>query len=324
MASSKKLIQFYNHLEKTLEAGLSLPAALESAPGVPEEVTHELSRLLYSGQDTTEALQKEREHFPSFDLALLHAGAETGRLPQTCASLAEHHELKVATTNTVIGMLIYPLILLHFAAILFPVLSMIDLNAGGLQWDSVLYGERVFTALGIIWATIAFAWAFFSNDAPVIYKIRKWIPGVSGFQKHQALSRLSYALSAMLDAGINPSRAWIQAGTLSTDASLEAVGREIADGILSGNRPGNMLKDYPQFNREFIAFYQTGEDTGSLVETLQKQGALYAERARESLKRLGKILPTLILFIVVGVIGYAIVQAYSAYFSQIEEMLNGL
>lgn len=321
MPSSRKLIQFYNHLSRTLEAGLSLPAALESAPVFPAELSAELSRELYQGSDTREAFSKAGEFLPKFDLALLQSAAETGRLAETFQSLVEHHELKLATNRAIIGMLAYPMILLHLGALLFPILSLVDLDAGGVQWSMQAYLERTFGLLGGIWAALAFCWAFFSADAPAIYRIRLWIPIFRGFQKHQAMSRFSFALGSMLDAGISPSRAWLRSGRLSTDPDLEAAAREIANGIEAGNQPGKMLGRFPLFSKEFIAFYLTGESTGSLVETLQRQGALYAERSRDSLKLLGKILPTLILAIVVGTIGFVVVQTYAAYFQQISDML---
>lgn len=319
--SSKQLITFYNHLAKTLDAGLSLPAALESAPGLPAGVADDLARGLYAGGETASAFEKANAHLPTFDLALLKAAARTARMPETFRTLVEHHELKVQTTRAVIGMLVYPLILLHLAAFAFPILGMVDLEAGGLDASPADYAEDVLAALGAIWAALAFGWALFSADAPAAMRIKAVIPGVRGYQKNQALSRFSFALGSLLDAGFHAATAWRKAGALSADPALVRAASEIADAIDSGRRPGELLGQYAVFPRDFLAFYQTGEQTGSLVETLQRQGGLLAERARDSLGALKKWLPALILIAIISLIGFRVVTFYAAYFKQIEDLL---
>ncbi len=318
--SSKNLALFYHHLSRSLETGLSLPAAIEGAPGLSKEQSTDLSRRFYSGEEPGRVIRDSTALFPAYDRELLEAGTRTARVPELLTTMAEYHDLRVKTSNMVVGILIYPMILLHMAALVMPALSNISLTEGGYQGTLVTYFEEVFALIGWIWAGLGLFWVFFSLEAPILRPIKSLIPGVGRFMKYNALSRLSFALSAFMDAGINMATSWGRAGALTQDPKLIQASNHIAQSIEAGELPSEEMQQFSVFPKEFSAVYKTGENTGSLVEALERQAVRYAETARNALKILGVILPVGIMVLVASLIGYQVISFYAGYFNQLQSI----
>ncbi len=319
--SSSRCLALYEQLQRHLEAGLTLPFALEHALKADEPALRPLIQSLEAGKSTDAAFRQAGEAFPPFDREILSASSRTARLPETLARLAEYHTQRLKARNVLLAALAYPLILAHIAAVLFPILSMIDFEEGGLVGGPLAYAERVSTLLLFLWGGIGLLWVLFTSHSRLLFRLRARVPFFGKYQRLTALSHFSFSLGAFLDAGFPVDQAWLRAGQLSGSPVLEKAGQSIADGVNTGHRPADLVRLQSAFPYDFQGYLKTAEDTGSVPETLYQLSPRYNHEAQHALKLLWILLPILVLLFAAASIAWKIFQFYGQYLYQIESMV---
>lgn len=219
--------------------------------------------------------------------------------------------------------LLYPLILVHLGVFLFPVLEMIDFEAGGLSGGVVLYTEKVLTYGMILWGTIGLGWVLLSTSSSTLFRLRNTLPIVGKYQRLQALSHFCFGLSALLEAAFPVSKAWYRAGKLSGSPNLEADCRKVAEHVDRGHPASEQLASLRSFPNDFVAFYKTAEQTGKIPETLQHQSIHFSHQAQRSLKLLWILLPLLVILLVAGGVALKVLQFYGQYFQNFDSIWGG-
>src|SRR5438105_1760210 len=89
--------EFYHQLAQLIDAGITLPQALDTLHRAPPARSYRqpLQRLIASlmeGCTFSQSLQQLGSWLPSFDIALLRAGEQSGRLPNCLKLLAEYYQ----------------------------------------------------------------------------------------------------------------------------------------------------------------------------------------------------------------------------------------
>src|SRR5262245_17976225 len=145
--------QFYYQLAQLTSAGVGLIPALEHIKkGLParsyrEPITRLLSHLV-QGYTLTDSLQQTGTWMPQFDVALLQAGEQSGRLDAVFGLLASYYEDRARMAQQIISDLMYPVFLFHFAFFILPFAAFF---ASG-NW--VAYLKQTFGILLPIYAVI--------------------------------------------------------------------------------------------------------------------------------------------------------------------------
>lgn len=318
MPSTRTIIRLYEHLQNSLEAGLPLPAAWSCAPPAARKATDGVVRALESGYSLPEALQSSRQGLPAFDRQMLAAAAETARLPETFGRLAQMHQRQQQMRRSLAASLAYPLILVHLAAVLFPILGAVDLEEGGLQWEPASYFISVGGALILLWSGLGLLFLFLSQPLPLLQRLRAYVPVAGKYQRLKALADFCFALSMLLDARVSVAKAWRLAGSLSGLVRLEQAAEDIARRVELGASPGSMMADYPIFPGFVASACQTAESTGSTVETLEKQSVVLGKMAGNTLKMLWIILPILAVLLVALLVAWHVLSFFARYLDLLE------
>ena len=73
----------------------------------------------------------------------------------------------------------------------------------------------------------------------------------------------------------------------------------------------------------FANYYQSGEVSGKLDESLDRLHRYYSEEGTRKLESFAEWTPRLIYGIVAGIIAYKIISFYSGYFHQIGDLTKG-
>jgi type IV pilus assembly protein PilC len=115
--------QFYHQLAQCTSAGIGVIRALELVKASPPAPSYRepLRRLLdelAQGATLAESLQQPG-WLPAFDVALVEAGERSGRLDACFRLLADYYNDRAQIARQVISQLIYPVALVHFAALIF-------------------------------------------------------------------------------------------------------------------------------------------------------------------------------------------------------------
>src|SRR2546426_2000293 len=75
---------------------------------------------LEAGCSLSEGIQRAGDWLPEFDIALLRAGEQSGRLEECFGLLADYYTERASLARQMIADLAYPVILLHVAIFIFP------------------------------------------------------------------------------------------------------------------------------------------------------------------------------------------------------------
>ena len=115
--------ELYHQLDQFTSAGIPIIRALEQIKRSPPARSFRapLQRLLdelAKGATLAESLQS-LDWLPAFDLALIGAGEQSGRLDASFRLLADYYNDRARVIKQVISQLIYPVGLIHFAALFF-------------------------------------------------------------------------------------------------------------------------------------------------------------------------------------------------------------
>ena len=225
--------ELYLRLAQFTTAGIPLIKALEtmsrSAPAPSfraplQRVVDELNK----GSTFHDALVRAANWLPEFDIALLGAAEQSGRLDAVFRSLAEYYTHRARTAKQMIAQLIYPVGLVHFAVFVF----MIVLPFAASQFNASLF---------LLFAKAALALSpLYLVTALLIYTMQskhgeKWraaieavlhpIPLLGTARHYLVLARLSTALEALISAGVTIIEAWELAANASGSPALRRIVR---------------------------------------------------------------------------------------------------
>jgi type II secretory pathway component PulF len=319
----------YQQLASLLGAGISILQALESlrknppGPSFRQPLTHAIQRLNH-GTTFTEAVRFEQPWLPAFDLALLRAGEESGRLPECCRLLAGYYEQRSQLARRVSHSLLYPLFLAHFALLIFP---LSHLTALVQSVDVVAFLRAKLVVLLPVYIAV-----FFLLLAGQAHRSEPWralverllnlIPAVGTARRHLALARLSAALEALLNAGVSILDAWSLAAEVSGSPAIRRAVQRWQQPLEAGATPAELLRATPAFPELFANLYATGEVSGQLDQTLGRLHQLHQEEGSRRLQLLAQWIPLLIYLAIVLSIAWFVLRFWLGYFGGIADVLD--
>lgn len=313
--------EFYHQLGALTGAGLGVMPGLEqlkrhpparSYRGPISQVLAELSH----GFTLAESVRRLGRWLPEFDIALLQAGEQSGRLEACFRLLADYYRDRARMARQILTDLAYPVILFHVAIFLFPFAQFF--TSGNLA----VYLRQTLGILVPIYLVVAL----------MIYAAQSrhgetWRAGLESFlggvpvlgtaRHYLALSRLAAALEALLSAGVTIIEAWDLAAAASGSPALRRVVGAWRPRLQGGQTPAEAVSASARFPELFANQYATGELSGTLDETLRRLHRYYQEEGSRKLHAVAQWTPRAIYFAVALMIAWRVVSFWSGYFKQI-------
>jgi type II secretory pathway component PulF len=327
-----KRAEFYFQLSAMIRAGLPLIKALETLQRKPpgpgyaaqiERILHHLQR----GSSFAESLAHVGKWISPFDQALLEAGERSGRLDQCFKTLASYYEASARRIRDVISKLLYPVGLLHFALLIFPVDRLVAVVKDGDTSGYLSQKLGVFLPAYLI-ALIAIKLLQSQRFAiwrAFIERILGLVPFVGGARQALALGRLTASLEALINAGVGIIEAWELAGEASGSPRLNGIIKKWRPLIESGaHTPGDLLARSSGFPSTFASIYQSGEISGQIDDALLRLRDYYDEESKRKLDVFTKMLVTCVILGVMLTVGYFIISFYGNLFKGMSDTLNDL
>ncbi len=272
--------ELYHQLGIMLSAGLTVHKALEHLKHNPAEralgqkASDWLDRL-GEGCTVTEGARRLGNWMPTFDLALVEAGEQSGRLDACFKLLALYYRERAALVKQTISDLLYPLFILHFGVALFPFIKLVQ-TGNFLQY--VLTVMAILAPLYALAGFIIFAFQGRHGEdwrAKVERALHR-IPVLGVARRDLALARLAAALEALLNAGVPIIGAWELAATASGSPALRRTVQTWRAPLTEGSStPSELVSACRHFPTVFANLYHTGEISGQLDETLGRLHVLY-------------------------------------------------
>jgi type II secretory pathway component PulF len=321
--------ELYQQLASLLSAGVSVMEAIELLRKNPPSRAFRspLTRVqvqLGQGYSITEAIRFQPGWLPPFDLALIQAGEESGRLPECCRLLAGYYEERARLARQVIGALLYPLFLAHFALLVFP---LSHLTALVQSFDIVAFlGAKLVLALPFYLVACAFVVAIQGQRSEpwraFMERILGLIPAIGKARRQLALARLAAALEALLNAGVSIVEGWNLAADASGSPALRRAVHRWKRPLAAGQTPAELLHATPAFPELFANLYATGELSGQLDQTLGRLHRHYQDEGSRRLQLVAQWVPRLIYLVIVLSIAYFILNFWLGYFSAIGDAMR--
>lgn len=318
MISHKQLANWYAQLGQHLEAGVLLADALRMSEGPPTKNREKMADRIQNGDMIEAVLRDAPKWLPSADRYFLIAAAETGNLPRTLHNLADRHGRIGATQLKVVLGLLYPLGVFHIAALLLPVIRMIDYEAG-FQWDTADYVAQALALLLPLWGVLGFIYYLAHSDHPLLPKLLRCLPLLKKYSKMQTAADLSYSLGTFIAAGVPAPGAWRLSVKIVNDPRFDQALEELEPVFARGDEPGDALQSFKCFPPEFRAFYRSGAASGKLDSNLIQAGRQFQDKANTAMTMAALVYPSLIFAIVVGFIIVSIFQVYGGYLKVFEQ-----
>ena len=321
--------EFYHQFGAMITAGLPLRKALETLYENPvsRSFRRPLRRIhaqLEKGFTFAESITHSGGWLADFDIALLRAGEESGRLDQCFQLLSEHYQRRAQVARTIGGLLIYPFFLLNFAVLIIPFAAAF-LNG---RWGNYL--QNVAGKLLPVYALLAIVVFACQGQRGerwrhLIEAFGSWIPVLGPARRNLALGRLAICLEGLLNAGMPIHRAWAEATAASGSTRLKRIGAAWQTRLESGvQSPAELMRQSPLFPELFRNLYTTGESTGSLDDTLRRLYRYYEEAGVRSLMSFARWLPRLLYLVLVFYLAAYVVRFWVGYYNGIFDAVDAL
>ncbi len=316
--------ELYHQLNQLTSAGIPIVHALEQIERRPPASAYHnpLQRLLNEiakGATLAESLQR-LDWLPAFDLALIGAGEQSGRLDACFRMLADYYNDRARVIRQVIAQLMYPVGLVHLAAFVFLIVlpfahSQFNASLPLLFAKAALILSPIYGAVGLmIYATQS---KHGENWRARIEAFLRWVPILGTARHYLALSRLAAALEALISAGVNIFEAWDLAATASGSPALRRAVAAWKSRVVAGQMPSEAVNLCPLFPGTFANLYASGEVSGKLDDSLRQINRIYNEDGARKLNAFATWMPRLIYMLVALLIAYEVIHFYLGYFNEI-------
>ena len=325
----------FEQLGTMIGAGMPLAKALEMVArnrrsGFPPKVIQEIILQLQEGHTFSDAIQLAGQRhsggitLSEFDIAMLSAGEESGRLDQAFKLLARDYASRAAIFRDVLSQSAVTTLTLHVFLIVFPLGYLVSFVLGIMnnQWGNcVPFVIEKIIAFGLLYGvlfSLLFAgqgthgerWRAFTG---ALFNIT---PLLRTAIKDLAVARLAMALNALMSAGVPVIKAWEMAARVCGAPVLKREILRRTESLDTGTTPAEMVSQIKFFPDMFTQSFQSGEISGRLDETLTYLHTYYQDEGYRKLRAFCRLVSILLYLIIVFMVAKFVIGFYVGYFNQ--------
>jgi type IV pilus assembly protein PilC len=214
--------------------------------------------------------------------------------------------------------LAYPVFVFHMAIFVFPFVSFVKDGSGRLfllKTFGVLIPLYVvvFVFIKSMEAKRSEGWRAF------VERMLHAVPLLGAGRQFIALARLTTALEALLNAGVNVVQAWDLAADASGSPSLQRAVHGWRPQVEAGQTPSEAINKSSAFPELFANLYHAGELSGQLDDSLRRLRIYYQDEGSRKLHIFGQVVSKIIYFSVAAYVAYKVIAFWTDYFNQIRQ-----
>lgn len=316
--------ELYHQLAVLISAGLTIRQGLEQLKKNPpdralrQKISDWLDHL-NQGLSVTESVRRLGQWMTSFDLAMIEAGEQSGRLDATFKLLALHYEERARMIKQAISDLMYPIFTFHLAVVVFPFIQLIQPGGSLTRFILTILAVLVPLYAGVYFVILACQGRHGENWRAILERVFGFVPVLGTARQDLALARLAAALEALLNAGVPIIGAWELAATASGSPALRRLVQSWRPRLDGGSTFAELVSESDRFPTVFNNLYHTGEISGQLDQTLLRLHALYQEEGIRRMRLVARWGPQIVYFAVAIYVGFRIVTYYMGYFQMIND-----
>jgi general secretion pathway protein F len=258
--------------------------------------------------------------FGDLFVSMVRAGEAGGALEQVLERLAAYLEGQVRLQNRVMGIILYPLMMLGFSVLVVGLLVvfvlpqitelLLSLNAPLPLPTRVIIAMSEF-ARSWWWALLIVAIGIGVGLRMMIRTERgrvRWdafrlrVPVLGRVVRQLSISRFSRTLSTLLSGGIPIVKAMDIARLVANNAIIGRAVSKAAESLTEGATLAGPLRASGEFPPLVIHMVDVGERSGELEPMLAKIAESYDEQVESSITRLTALLEPLLILLMVGIV----------------------
>lgn len=328
--------ELYHQLGTMVTAGVPLIQALEMATrnratGSMRKYLPMVIERLRNGLTFSDSLRQVTGWLPEFDVALLSAGEQSGRLDVSFKQLADYYATRAKIIRDSIGRSFITIATLHVFLLVFPI-GLLQEFAIGIRDKSFsecmpFIFEKI-AIFGALYALVFFLiFSFQGNRGGRWRTALEWllhlIPILGNARRNLVLSRLAAGLEALINAGIPIAKSWEYAAAASGSLQLVNSVSQWGDELERGATPADLVGRTPYFPQLFANMYMTGEMSGKLDETLLRLQAFHQEEGNRGVERFTHFLTIFLYLCIAVLVGYFVIKFWTNYYGTMLNSTNG-
>jgi type II secretory pathway component PulF len=268
-----------------------------------------------------QAVQRMGNWMPSFDLALIEAGEQSGRMDACFKLLALHYQDRAQMVKQAISDLMYPMFTLHVAVFVFPFVEFFK-TGNMTRFGLTVVGMLAPLYAGVFFIIFACQGRHGEKWRAILERIFSPVPVLGTARRDLALSRLAAALEALLNAGVPIIGAWELAATASGSPALRRTVQEWRPRLEQGSTPAELVSESGQFPSVFASLYHTGEISGQLDQTLNRLHTLFQEEGLRRMRLVSRWGPQIVYFAVAIYVAFRVIGFYMGYFKELNDVMD--
>jgi type IV pilus assembly protein PilC len=340
------LIIMTRQLRTMINAGMPLVSGLEALaeqctnPALAE-VLDQVSRAVGHGASLAATLEHYPRVFPPLLTALVAAGEEGGRLPETLQEASRQLEQLMEIRQKLISAMIYPLFTLAATCgtVLFMLFWVVPVFAK-------IYADLKATLPPITLLLVAISnflisswWLFVAVLATAVIAFRQYyrtpegrlrvdgwklrMPLCGGLFQKSAAASLTGALAGLLESGVPLIQALTTAAGVSGNEVMAEAARKASENAALGRRLSDEFEKSGQFPIMVVRMVAIAEEVGTLPMVLREIAAGYNQEVEYAIRRIMTLIEPIMVLIVAAVVGFVLVALYYPIFMIGEVFLAG-
>ena len=326
------LALFSHELRSLLEAGLTLPEAMQSLvekearPGV-RRVLEGVHTALLQGTSFSAALASQEAAFPPLYVASIRASERTGDLPEALARYLAYEQQTDAVRKKVVGASVYPAILIGVGLLVALFLlvyvvprfaSVYEDTGRDLPWMSALmlaWGRFLDQhALTVVLAAVAaVAMATYSFSLQLVRSALERrvlaIPRIGERMRIYQLARLYRTLGMLLRGGMPAMQAMRNAAPLLRPELRERLA-QAQTSVERGRAMSDALDAAGLTTPVALRMLRVGERTGRMHELMERIAAYYEDDTARSIEWFTRLFEPILMLVIGGLIGGIVLLMY--------------
>jgi type II secretory pathway component PulF len=338
--SSKALSELSHRLGVETESGIDIRRTwqreAESARGRVQVEFMKIRDAVGRGDSLTHALAGSRQLFPPLFLEMVEVGEQTGTLGRVFHRLADHYRHQVQLQRSFVKAITWPMLELAAAILIIGmmiwVLGIVAQRNNGQPIDILGFGLVGTKGLVIY---INFVIAVGLCVAGLVVAVRRgvlWtrplqramieIPGIGPSLEKLALARLTWALHLLMNVDMDLRR--VVPLVLRATGSDYYIRRteQITSAVAAGEPIHVAFSRSGAFPSDFIDALQVAEDSGQMVESMDRLSRRYQEESEMAMQTLTKIAGFAVWALVAGLITLMIFRLAGFYLNTINNALR--
>ncbi|MEA2733684.1 MAG: type pilus assembly protein PilC [Humisphaera sp.] len=321
-----EVIQLSTQLAIMVETGVTLSEALECIamqtvkPKV-KALLDDVVRSVQSGMDLSMALSRHERSFPRLYVALIRASEKSGMMGKLLTRATAYLRDEQDTIRRVKGALIYPSVMMAFAAtttifllaFVLPKFTMIYAQKGAalpmptkilMNMSNFLINNKI--ALPVALAITIAGLIAFVRTRPgerMLHWLQLYVPLVGPMFRKLHLARSVRMIGTMAGAGIPLVDCVQTANDLCGNAYFTELWTTVLERIQVGRQLSDTMMDHPLVPRAIAQMIHSGEKSGKLAFVMDQVSVFAEQELKEQIIELTRYIEPLMIIIMGFIIG---------------------